>query len=105
MEFKLPGLLWVVCVGASSFPSRVFRGHHMPGHMGDQIRTVQSVEVVSVDSEKNLLVVKGQVPGKGNNVLLIRKGLKRQRRKEAQHPPAHAKVQKAKPVKAKPKKG
>jgi len=78
MTHRRPG-----SIGASSFPSRVFRGHHMPGHMGCKIRTVQTVEVVDVDLEKNLLVVKGQVPGHDNNLLIIRKALLRARVKEA----------------------
>ena len=49
--------------GACSSPSRVFKGKGMPGHMGCVKVTVQNLEVVRVDAEKNLLLVKGAVPG------------------------------------------
>jgi large subunit ribosomal protein L3 len=65
-------------IGSSSDPSRVFKGHHMPGHMGHQTRTVQNVEVVQVDKENNLLSVKGPVPGPQGCYLIIRLGKKRQ---------------------------
>jgi ribosomal protein L3 len=63
--------------GASSFPSRTWPGHHMPGHLGDAKVTVQNLEVLKVDSEHNLLVVKGAVPGGSNALVYIRKSLKR----------------------------
>ncbi|MBI2871555.1 MAG: 50S ribosomal protein L3 [Candidatus Omnitrophica bacterium] len=77
MTHRRPG-----SIGASSFPSRVFPGHHMPGHMGHRVRTVENVEVVDVMVDKNLLIVKGQVPGPRNEYLVIEKALKRPRRKE-----------------------
>ncbi len=61
-------------IGASSFPSRVFRGHHLPGHMGAAHLTVRGLTVVSVDPEKNLLLVRGAVPGPTGGLLTIRKG-------------------------------
>jgi large subunit ribosomal protein L3 len=61
-------------IGASSFPSRVFRGHHLPGHMGAARLTVRGLQVVSVDPEKNLLLVRGAVPGPTGGLLTIRKG-------------------------------
>lgn len=61
-------------IGASSFPSRVFRGHHMPGHMGACRHTIRGLRVVSVDPEKNLLLVRGAVPGPSGGLLTIRKG-------------------------------
>lgn len=64
-------------VGASSFPSRTWPGHHMPGRMGDDIVTVQNLEVVRIVPEKNLMLVKGSVPGGDNALLYIRKSLKR----------------------------
>ena len=63
--------------GASSFPSRTWPGHHMPGHLGDATITVQNLEVMKVDAVRNLLVVKGSVPGGDNSLLFIRKSLKR----------------------------
>jgi large subunit ribosomal protein L3 len=64
-------------VGASSFPSRTWPGHHMPGRMGDVNITVQNLQVLKVDVEKNLILVKGSVPGGDNALLYIRKSLKR----------------------------
>lgn len=63
--------------GASSFPSRTWPGHHMPGHMGDATKTVQNLEVLKVDAEQNVLVVYGAVPGGDNQLLYIRRSLKR----------------------------
>lgn len=62
--------------GASSFPSRTWPGHHMPGHLGNARITVQNLEVVRVDVERNLLLIKGAIPGKENGFLFIRKSLK-----------------------------
>ena len=53
----------VIRVGECSSPSRVFKGKGMPGHMGCVKVTVQNLEIVRVDAEKNLLLVKGSVPG------------------------------------------
>lgn len=64
-------------VGASSFPSRTWPGHHMPGHLGNVKKTVQNLEVVRVDVEKNLIIVKGAVPGSENGLLFIRRSLKK----------------------------
>ncbi len=60
-------------IGASSFPSRVWKGQHMPGHMGHERVTVKNLRVVKVDSEENLLLVRGAVPGPQGGYLLIRK--------------------------------
>ena len=59
-------------IGASSFPSRVFKGQHLPGHMGAGKRTVQNAQIVIVDEEKNLLAVKGAVPGPKGGFLVLR---------------------------------
>ncbi len=64
-------------VGASSFPSRVFKGHHMPGRMGGERKTVQNLEVVKVDPENNLLLVSGPVPGPKNGYLIVRNARKK----------------------------
>ena len=63
--------------GASSFPSRTWPGHRMPGHLGDAKITVQNLEVLKVDVENTLIVVKGAVPGGSNALVYIRKSLKR----------------------------
>ena len=64
-------------VGASSFPSRTWPGHHMPGRLGGTLTTVQNIEVLKVDAEKNMIVVKGSVPGGDMGVLYIRRSLKK----------------------------
>jgi len=64
-------------IGASSFPSRVFKGHHMPGRMGGERKTVQNLEVVKVDPENNLLLVSGPVPGPKNGYLIVRNARKK----------------------------
>jgi large subunit ribosomal protein L3 len=61
-------------IGASSYPSRVFRGHHMPGHMGTDKMTVRGLRVVAVDPENNVLLVLGAVPGPSGGVVTIQKG-------------------------------
>jgi len=61
-------------IGASSYPSRVFRGHHLPGHMGAVQQTVRGLRVVAVDLEKHLLLVRGAIPGPTGGLLTIRKG-------------------------------
>ncbi len=58
-------------IGQCQTPGRVFKGKKMAGHMGDVKRTLQNLSVVRVDSERNLLLVKGSVPGaKGSNVVI-----------------------------------
>ena len=64
-------------IGASSFPSRVVKGMRMPGQMGNQNVTVQSLKVVKIDPENNLLVVRGAVPGVETGLLIIQTSLKR----------------------------
>ena len=63
-------------LSANSDPSRVFKNKHMAGHYGVDRVTVQNLEVVSVDAERNLLLVKGAVPGPNNSLLLIRDTVK-----------------------------
>ncbi len=60
-------------IGASSDPSRVFKGMRMAGHMGNEKVTVQNLKVMKVIPEKNLLIVKGSVPGHKNTYLIIKK--------------------------------
>ena len=62
--------------GASSFPSRTWPGQTTPGHLGAATATVQNLEVVKVDVEKNLILVKGSVPGGDDQLLYIRRSLK-----------------------------
>ena len=62
--------------GACSDPSRVFKGKGMPGHMGSVKVTVQNLEVVRVDAENNLLLVKGSVPGPKKSLVTIKETVK-----------------------------
>lgn len=62
--------------GACSSPSRVFKGKGMPGHMGSVKVTVQNLTVVRVDAEKNLLLVKGAVPGPKKALVTIKESVK-----------------------------
>lgn len=62
--------------GACSSPSRVFKGKGMPGHMGCDKVTVQNLEIIRVDAEKNLLLVKGSVPGAKKALVTIKETTK-----------------------------
>ena len=62
--------------GACSSPSRVFKGKGMPGHMGSVKVTVQNLEVVRVDADKNLILVKGAVPGPKKALVTIKETVK-----------------------------
>ncbi len=62
--------------GACSSPSRVYKGKGMPGHMGSVKVTVQNLEIVRVDAEKNLLLVKGAVPGAKKALVTIKETVK-----------------------------
>jgi len=59
-------------IGASAFPARVFKGMRMPGQMGNKRITQRGLEVAEVDAERNLLLVKGSVPGSRNAVVEVR---------------------------------
>lgn len=62
--------------GACSSPSKVFKGKGMPGHMGAKKITIQNLEIVRVDAENNLLLVKGAVPGPKKALITIRESVK-----------------------------
>ena len=62
--------------GAASDPSRVFKGKKMPGQMGAKQITIQNLEVVKVDAENNLLLVKGSVPGPKKSLVTIKETVK-----------------------------
>lgn len=62
--------------GACSSPSRVFKGKGMPGRMGHVKATIQNLEVVRVDAENNLLLIKGSVPGPRKSLITIREAVK-----------------------------
>ncbi len=60
-------------IGSSSFPSRVFKGMRAPGHMGSDRITAKNLDVVRIVAERNLLLVRGSVPGAVGSMVLIRK--------------------------------
>jgi large subunit ribosomal protein L3 len=63
-------------IGASSFPSRVFPGMRMAGHMGTARVTVRNLEIVEVDAEENVLLLKGAVPGPTGGYVMLRRSKK-----------------------------
>ena len=63
-------------IGASSFPSRVFPGMKMSGQMGTNRVTVRNLEIVEVDAEENVLLVKGAVPGPNGGYVMVRRAKK-----------------------------
>jgi large subunit ribosomal protein L3 len=66
-------------IGATSTPGRVFKGMRMGGRMGNDRVTIQNLEVVEVDADKNLLAVRGSVPGAKGGILLIKPARKSRR--------------------------
>lgn len=62
--------------GSASDPSKVFKGKKMPGQMGNKKITIQNLEIVRVDTENNLLLVKGAVPGPKKSLVTIRESVK-----------------------------
>lgn len=64
---RIPG-----SVGQCATPSRIFKGKKLPGHMGSDMTTVRNLDVVKIDAEQNLLLVKGAVPGAKGTLLTIR---------------------------------
>ena len=60
-------------IGAASYPARVFKGIRMAGRMGGDTVTVENLQVVKIDTEKNLIVVKGCVPGHKNAYVTVQK--------------------------------
>jgi large subunit ribosomal protein L3 len=63
-------------IGQCQTPGRVFKGKKMAGHMGDERVTTQNLEVVQVDTERNLLLIKGAVPGAKNGRVCVRPSVK-----------------------------
>ena len=63
-------------MGANSDPSRVFKNKHMPGQYGCERVTVQNLEIVKVDAERNLLMIKGAIPGANESLVTIRNAVK-----------------------------
>src|SRR5580692_13065081 len=64
-------------IGGSSFPSRVWKNQHFPGHMGNERVTARNLKVVKVDNDENLLLVRGSVPGPSGTYIFISKTRKK----------------------------
>jgi large subunit ribosomal protein L3 len=60
-------------IGASAYPSRVIKGKRLPGHMGSVNLTIKNLEVVAIDPELNVLMVRGAVPGPANGLVVVKK--------------------------------
>ena len=64
-------------LGSSTSPGRVWKGHHLPGHMGACRVTIQNLRIIKVDMQNNLLLVGGAVPGHKNGYVIIRRAKKK----------------------------
>ena len=73
MYHRRPGSM-----GPTSTPGRVFKGKKLPGHMGHVTVTIQNLDVVKVDMDKNVILVKGSVPGAKGAILKIKSAVKAQ---------------------------
>lgn len=62
--------------GSATTPGRVFKGKHMPGHMGSVRITIQNLEIVRIDTDKNLILVKGAVPGPKKSLVMLKETVK-----------------------------
>jgi large subunit ribosomal protein L3 len=81
--------------GSNTFPGRVYKGKRFPGHMGAERVTVQHLEVVQVIADKDLMLIRGAVPGTIKCLLTIQETVKRMKKKVV-HAPEHAKKEKKK---------
>ena len=70
-SYRVPGSM-----GACTYPGEVFKTKHLPGHMGSERVTVQNLEVVHVDADRNLLLVKGAIPGAKGSLVTVRETVK-----------------------------
>jgi large subunit ribosomal protein L3 len=59
-------------IGSGTTPGRVYKGQHMAGHMGHDTVTAKNLQILKIDTGRNLLLIKGSVPGPANGVVLIR---------------------------------
>lgn len=64
-------------IGQCAYPGRVARGRAMPGHMGNRRVTTQNLRVVTIDAEKNLMLINGAIPGPTGAIVEVRKALKK----------------------------
>jgi large subunit ribosomal protein L3 len=96
ISHRVPG-----STGQNQSPSRVFPGKRMPGHLGNKRRTIANLEIVRIDAERQLLLVKGSVPGSSGRDVIVRLASKGQPARAAQAPKPAAKAE-AKPKAEKP---
>lgn len=68
MNHRAPG-----SIGASAWPSRVIKGKRLPGHYGNERKTVKNLEIVAIRPEEHLILIKGAIPGPKTGVVLVRK--------------------------------
>ena len=71
MYHRRPGSM-----GATSTPGRVFKGKKLPGHMGSRTSTILNLDVVKVDNDKNVILVKGSIPGAKGAIVRVKKSVK-----------------------------
>jgi large subunit ribosomal protein L3 len=71
---------WAGSMGAHSDPSRVYKGKKMPGHMGTEKITIQNISVVKIDVDRNILLLKGAVPGPKKGLLIIKNAVKKSKK-------------------------
>lgn len=74
--------------GQRQDPGKVFKGKKMAGHMGDERVTTLNLEIAAVDEERNLIMVRGAIPGAKNGLVLIRDAIKKARHADAPYPAA-----------------
>ena len=101
ISHRVPG-----STGQNQSPARVFRGKRMAGHLGNKRRTISNLEIVRIDAERQLLLVKGSVPGSSGRDVIVRLASKGQPKAKAQQaapkPAAKAERPAAKPAAEKP---
>jgi large subunit ribosomal protein L3 len=101
ISHRVPG-----STGQNQSPARVFRGKRMAGHLGNKRRTISNLEIVRIDAERQLLLVKGSVPGSSGRDVIVRLAAKGQPKPRAQQaapkPAAKAEKPAAKPAAEKP---
>jgi len=68
-------------MGSTTTPGRVWKGHHLPGHMGNHRTTIQNLKVIKIDAENNLILIEGSVPGNKNSYVVIRTAKKKKAKK------------------------
>jgi large subunit ribosomal protein L3 len=72
MQHRAPG-----SIGSTTTPGRVFKGHHLPGHMGNARVTVQNLRIIQIEPQTNLVILEGAVPGPRQRLIMLRKSVKR----------------------------